>query len=85
MKVIVWDMIRAGALSENQFGRSPDTLKMKTRELLQQVFIIHGISRDEFYKSYRYYEENPDKNKILMDSVAAFAGRQRQELYKRLR
>jgi hypothetical protein len=84
MKLIVWDMIRAGAFSENKFGKYPDTLKIKTIEMLQQVFAIHGISKDEFYKSYRYYEEHPDKNKILMDSVFAYATRQRQESYKRI-
>ena len=85
MKLIVWDMIRAGALSENKYGRYPDSLKIKSIEMFQQVFTIHGITKDEFYKSYRYYEEHPDKNKILMDSVSAYANRQRQELYKRMR
>jgi hypothetical protein len=51
--------------------------------MFQQVFAIHGITKDEFYKSYRYYEGHPDKNKILMDSVSAYATRQRLELYKR--
>ena len=92
MKFIVWDMIRAGALAENQYGKdtgkaklkSSDMLKFKNVELFQQVFIVHKISKDQFYKSYRYYEEHADKNKILMDSVSAYANRQRQELYKRL-
>jgi hypothetical protein len=85
MKLIVWDMMRAGALAENNYPKINDTLKLKTTKLFQQVFAIYGISKDEFYKSYRYYEEHPDKNKILMDSVSAYANRQRQELYKRLR
>ncbi|HEY6976500.1 MAG TPA: DUF4296 domain-containing protein [Chitinophagaceae bacterium] len=85
MKLIVWDMIRAGALSENKFGRYPDSLKMKSIQMFQQVFAVHGITKDEFYKSYRYYEAHPDKNKILMDSVYAYANRQRQDLYKRMR
>src|SRR6476660_8426477 len=71
MKIIVWDMVRAGALSENKFGRYPDSLKIKSIEMFQEVFAIHGITKDEFYKSYRYYEEHPDKNKILVDSVSA--------------
>jgi len=85
MKLIVWDMIRAGALYENKFSKYPDTLKIKTTEMFQQVFAIYGITKDKFYKSYRYYEEHPDKNKILMDSVSAYASRQRLELYKRMR
>ena len=85
MKLIVWDMMRAGSLADAQYGKDTHMLKIKTTELFRQVFAIHGISKDEFYKSYRYYEENPDKNKILMDSVTAYANRQRQELFKRMR
>ena len=85
MKLIVWDMIQAGAFTENKFSRYPDTFRIKTLEMFQQVFVIHGITKDEFYKSYRYYEAHPDKNKILMDSVSAYATRHRIELYKRLR
>jgi|SRR4051794_28507947 len=85
MKLIVWDMIRAGALTENKYNKYPDTLKLKTIEMFQQVFAIYGISKDDFYKSYTYYEEHPDKHKILMDSVSAYGSRQRPELYKRIR
>src|SRR5689334_17033833 len=85
MKMIVWDMTQAGAFSENKFGKYRDSLKIKTTEMFQQVFAIYGITKDEFYKSYRYYEGHPDKNKILMDSVSAYASRHRVELYKRLR
>ena len=59
-------------------------LRLKTTDYFQQVFEIYHITKDEFYKSYRYYEEHPDKNKILMDSVSAYAARQRQDLYKRI-
>ena len=71
-------------LAKNQYLKDTGIVKVKMLENFQQVFSIYGISKDEFYKSYTYYQKHPDKNKILMDSVTAFAGRQRIELYKKL-
>jgi len=129
MKLIVWDLTKAGKLAQIEFeknnqpiyrkgnpisknripfkqnkqlidsnnrkdsvritdtsGRKKDTtsLKLFATQAFQQVFNLHHITKEEFYKSYRYYEEHPDKNNILMDSLSAYAGRQRQELYKKL-
>ena len=84
MKLIVWDMIRGGELAKNQNIKDSGIIKVKTLENFQQVFSIHGISKDEFYKSYTYYEKHPNKNKILMDSVIAYANRQRADLYKKM-
>jgi len=65
------------------FSRKKDTISFKllATQAFQQVFAIHHITREGFYKSYRYYEEHPDKNNILMDSLAAYAARKRQEMY----
>lgn len=77
MKLVMWDMIRAGELVHNNFWK--DSVTIKTTQSFQQVFSIHSISKDEFYKSYKYYEEHPDKNKILMDSITAYANRKRAD------
>ncbi len=82
MKVIVWDMINAGEMAQEKYGKDSSHIKLKTTELFQQVLSIYNITREEFYKSYRYYETHPDKNKILMDSLTAYANRKRQDLYK---
>lgn len=84
MKTIIWDMAHADALAQLQFKKDTGSLKIKTIELYQQVFKIHGINKDIFYTSYRYYQEHPDKNKILMDSVTSYAGRKRSDLYKKM-
>jgi hypothetical protein len=98
MKLILWDMIRAGKLAEIQYEGNKykirkdsaairkDSFNMKETSIgyFDQIFVIHHITKDEFYKSYRYYEEHPDKNEILMDSVSAYASRQRETLYKRI-
>jgi len=90
MKTIIWDMTRAGMLSREQYKKQlikKDSASyfIKTKENYQQVFNIYGITKDEFYKSYKYYLDHPDKNKILMDSVSAYSNRQREDLYRRLK
>lgn len=129
MKLIVWDLIRAGKLAQIEYEknnlpvnkrRNPtskknipfqpnarlidsirrtdsthfkdtsrknkDTLNLKllATQAFQQVFDVHHITKDQFYKSYKYYEQHPDKNNILMDSLAAYASRKRQELYMKM-
>ena len=66
------------------FKKDTVSLKLLSTQAFQQVFDLYHITKEEFYKSYRYYEEHPDKNNILMDSLSAYATRQRQELYKKM-
>lgn len=79
MKLIMWDMIRAGELARNNAWK--DSVTFKTTQSFQQVFSIYSITKDNFYKSYKYYEEHPDQNKILMDSITAYASRKRADLF----
>lgn len=84
MKPIVWDMIRAGVLTQNQYRLDTITLKKETIATYQQVFKIYGITKDDFYNSYRYYLDHPDKHKILMDSVVAYSNRKRIDLFNKV-
>lgn len=91
MKIVMWDMIRAGELANNGYWEKDSsnssiktlpTVKDDAKyEAFQQVFSIHKITKDQFYKSYKYYEEHPDKNKILMDSLTAYANNRRKDLF----
>lgn len=83
MKPIVWDMIRAGVLTQNQFKLDTVTRRKETKATYEQVFKIYGVTKDEFYASYQYYMEHPDKHKTLMDSVVAYANRKRIDLFNK--
>ncbi|MEP6846615.1 MAG: DUF4296 domain-containing protein [Panacibacter sp.] len=85
MKPIVWDMMRAGVLAQNQFRLDTARLKKETMLNYEQALKIYGITKDEFYHSYNYYLENPDKNKILMDSIVAYSNRKRVDLFEKER
>ena len=84
MKFISWDMLRASEYAKDQFAKDSATKTKKTLTLYQQVFKIYAITKDQFYESTRYYQSHPDKNKILLDSIAEYAARKRQDLYKKI-
>lgn len=74
MRFVVWDMAKADELANIQkVNDSSVNLKEASFKLYDQVFAVHNISRDQFYKSLRYYEEHPQIMKVLMDSVRSLA------------
>ena len=92
MKVIVWDLLLAEqrALDDTTLNKLPvgkeraKGLTSTSTSLFNEVFAIHKTDKNTFYKSYAYYEGHPDKLKLLMDSVSAYATRKRTDLYKRV-
>jgi len=81
MKLIVFDVMRSEQLASIKYSKDTAALRRTAPEFYQQVFSIYKISKDDFYKSFDYYEAHPDKEKELLDSVSAIAGRNRQEIY----
>ena len=70
MKTIVFDLLRADEyLNTYLFKDTSLNKKAETVKLYEQVFLIHHVSRDDFYKSYKYYQEHPDVNKLMFDSL----------------
>ena len=83
MPKVLFDLIKADEFLTN-FAVKDSTINLKTRRisLYEQVFTIHHISKDDFYKSYRYYQQHPDKNKVLFDSLYAVVDRKKIEEIK---
>lgn len=84
MKFVMYDVYSAQELAIMNYPKDTTAARQRTLELFQQVFEVHKISRDDFYKSFHYYEANPDKMKILTDSLNAYGNRKRQEMYKKM-
>jgi hypothetical protein len=84
MKPLLWDMMRAGILAQNNKGRDTAGIRKAAVANYEKVFAIYGTNKETFYRSYQYYMEHPDKHKILMDSVVAYANRKRVDLFKRV-
>lgn len=77
MKLVMWDMIRADEVAslEGMKDTIPNNLLTHAVARYEQVFAIHHTSKEQFYKSYAYYQENPEEHKVLMDSLSAYGNR----------
>ncbi len=78
MKLVMWDLIKAGEWEFQIVAR--DSMMRKKKEdirLYAQVFSIHGLTREQFFESYKYYETHPVDYKILVDSLEAYATREK--------
>lgn len=82
MRPIVYDLIRSDELVNNYLLRDT-SLKADEQhiKMYEQVFKIHKISRDEFYKSFSYYQAHPDVNKLLLDSLLSYSNRKQSALH----
>lgn len=83
MKPIVWDLMVAGSLSQMLHTKDTVALKKETFVQYANVFSVHHITKDQFYHSYTYYLQHPDKNKILMDSVTEYSNRKRELMFEK--
>ena len=81
MKAVMWDMLNADSwFSDMSMRDSVMRASKKNLEFYNEVFVQHDITKDQFYKSYKYYEINPKKMKVLMDSVEAYGTRAKLKL-----
>ncbi len=84
MRKIVWDMLKADEYyvrkSIKDTTDNPQTGNLK---LYDQVFKSYGITKDQFYNSFKYYEAHPVEFKELIDSVNGIAKFQRNQLLEK--
>lgn len=80
---ILWDMVQADQFSAIYLVKDTAriNIKMEDLRLYQQIFNLHGISREKFRNSFKYYEDRPDLIRTLFDSVIARGNRLRTESY----
>ena len=83
MKTIVWDMIHAGAYAT--YLKESDTTKKTSfnTAYMAAVLKLHKISKQDFFKNFSYYQQHPALNKLLFDSINAYAERQRNNMYRK--
>ena len=71
MEAIFWDVLRADELA-GQF-KLTDTARTSLQihsELYDKIFSLHKISRDEFNKSFRFYQSRPDVFKPILENLS---------------
>ena len=70
MEKIVLDLLKADEFINGFLVRDTTiNIKAKRSSLYTQVFAIHHTTKEEFYKSYNYYQQHPDKHKLFFDSL----------------
>ncbi len=70
MQAIYWDFIRADVYA-NEIVRN-DTNRNAAKEnmkLQKEIFVLHKITKDEFYKSYDYYLNHPTLMQDMLDTM----------------
>lgn len=83
MKVIIWDLFKADAYINKYISKdSVKKTKQESIELYEKIFRLHKVDKQAFYKSCAYYLSNPDKHKILLDSIIAMANKSKDALHK---
>lgn len=85
MGKILWDMMLADQYAANYIVKDSGkvNVKMETLKLYEEVFRLHKISRDEFRRSFQFYQERPDITRVMFDSLQARGQRARMENYAR--
>ena len=71
MQVVLWDMMRADRFLTDYVLNRDTSLNRKSAsiKLYQQVFAIHGITKETFQKSFSYYQAHPALLQGIMDSL----------------
>lgn len=76
MQKIVPELIQVDEYITNFVTKdSSINLKEKRSILYEQVFKLNGTTKKEFYTSYRYYQQHPDLQKALFDTITDRANR----------
>jgi hypothetical protein len=74
MYPIIFDLARADAMTNFSSADSIGKIKESIR-LYEEVFQIHGVTKEKFAESLNFYERNPEILKVMMDSLRAYERR----------
>jgi hypothetical protein len=83
MGSVIWDMMQADQYASSYLIKDTAkvNLKMETLKLYEEVFRLHKTTREEFRKSFQFYQDHPDITRVLFDSLIARGNRMRSESY----
>lgn len=71
MKEVMWDMIRAGEfLNGVAFVKDSSNRAAVSQQWFNKIYEIHKISKEQFDKSYAFYNEHPLLMKEVLDSLS---------------
>lgn len=76
MESVLWDIFSADEMA-NYYIASDSSFKSagKRAELYQFIFQKQKITKEQFKKSFRFYQNRPDLLKAILDSMQYFSNR----------
>jgi len=79
MQAVLWDVMQADEMAE-YYSQKDSSFKglSKHADYYQKVFSIHKISKDDFARSMKYYQDHPAILKPILDSLQSFGQRSQQ-------
>lgn len=70
MQAVYWDFLKADIFTSDFASKdSSKNLKKENAVLQLNIFKNHGVSKEEFYKSYQYYLNHPGIMKDMIDTM----------------
>lgn len=70
MQAVYWDYMRADIFANEHIRNdSSKNLPLENAKLQLQVFQLHKISKEQFYKSYEYYLNHRELMKDMIDTM----------------
>ena len=86
MKAVLWDYIQADAFTTDYISKdSSKNLALENASLQKTIFSFHHVTKEEFYKSYKYYLNHGDEMQAMLDSLVAQKNRNREKNIKKLK
>ena len=78
MEKVAYDLMQVEEYVNNFVVKDSSVdIKKKRSIFYEQVFKLHDTNRKEFYTSYKYYQQHPDMQKVLFDSLTSHAGKRK--------
>jgi hypothetical protein len=70
MQAVFWDFIRADVYANEILRRDPaKNVTLENARLQEQVFQLHKVSKEDFYRSYEYYLKHQQLMKSMVDTM----------------
>jgi hypothetical protein len=70
MQQVFWDFVRADVYANEIIRRDPGkNVELENARLQEQVFQLHKVTKEEFYKSYEYYLKHQQLMKSMVDTM----------------
>lgn len=78
MQTVLWDIMRAEAYTSQYLKKdSLKNLAVENAVLQKKIFALHKIKREDFYNSFRYYDQHPEMMRMLLDSITVRGEREK--------